>query len=389
MFRIYSLSTTHIESELALNDISQQLMAISEYPHLIIGYFNTSLCGKTLRSTVLQCFPDSQLMLASSCQGAMGLSLDRSDSFASISLLVIVDTQGNYVIGCADKETDDEQRGKHAAISALQQSYGEAPELTWVSMTPGNEERDVAQIQAAIGNRVPIFGGSAADNDVTGHWQILTHHSEELVTLAVVFLAPSVELGFSFSSGYAPNGKTAVVTGVEGREIKTLDHQPAADVYNRWATGAICEKIAGGNVLSETTLHPIGRKISADCFLLSHPESVSNDGGLGLFSEIQAGEEIYSMSGSTESLISRAASVIDHAVNNLSEPQDCQGVLLVYCAGCMLAVQENFDAVMEGINALPFVVPTVGTYTFGEQGCFFDGQSRHGNLMISAVVFGG
>lgn len=389
MFRLYSLSTSHLDADIALEDIAQQLQTLSHYPHLIIGYFNTSLSGQHIRSTILARYPDVQLMLASSCQGAMGISLDKCDGFASISLMVIVDPQGSYCIGSIEMDADNELRGKNAALSALQQSYGEAPDLTWVAMTPGNEERDVSQIQEALGQRVPIFGGSAADNDVSGQWQIVTHHTSSFMTLAVVFIAPSVEIGFSFSSGYAPNGKTAVVTSVEGREIKSIDHQPAADVYNRWSNGAICEKIDGGNVLSETTLFPIGRQISSESYLLSHPESVSAAGGLGLFSEIEAGEVIYSMSGSTESLINRAASVIDNATTKLSNPDDCQGVLLVYCAGCMLTVQNEFDAVINGINELPLSCPMVGTYTFGEQGCFFDGQSRHGNLMISAVVFGG
>lgn len=389
MFRLYSLSTNHLDPDLAFNDIAQQLLAISHYPHLIIGYFNTSLSGKAVRQTILNRYPDVQLMLASSCKGAMGLSLDKNDSFASISLFVIADTQGSYVIGYADTESDDKQRGQTATTSALQQSLGEAPELIWVAMTPGNEEQDVAHIQEVAGQRVPIFGGSAADNDVTGNWQIYTHQADTPVTLAVVFLAPSVEIGYSFASGYAPNGKTGVVTSVKGREIKTIDHQPAADVYNRWSNGAICEKISGGNVLSETTLFPLGRKISDESFLLSHPESVSESGGLGLFSEITIGETIYSMSGSTDSLLHRATSVIDNATSQLSEPEDCQGVLLVYCAGCMLTVQDKFEEVVQGISTLSVRSPVVGTYTFGEQGCFFDGQSRHGNLMISAVVFGG
>lgn len=388
MFRLYSLSTNYLDADLALQDIDKQLSALNHIPHLIIGYFNTTLDGRAIRTTLLERFPDTQFMLASSCQGALAITAQKQQGFASIALLIIVDPQGSFAIGSATTDKDLKQRGQLAATEALQQSFGEAPELIWVAMTPGNEEKDVNQIQSTLGSRVPIFGGSAADNDVSGHWQIFTHHSDSPLALAVVFLAPSVEIGFSFASGYAPNGQEATVTSARDREIISINHQPAADVYNRWCNGAICEKISGGNVLSETTLYPIGRKIASETFLLSHPESVSETGGLGLFSEINVGEEIYSMSGSTDSLISRAASVIDNATNKLQEPEQCSGVLLVYCAGCMLTIQQQFDAVIENISNLALPCSMVGTYTFGEQGCFTDGQSRHGNLMISAVVFG-
>jgi hypothetical protein len=30
----------------------------------------------------------------------------------------------------------------------------------------------------------------------------------------------------------------------------------------------------------------------------------------------------------------------------------------------------------------------MGMFSFGEQGCLFGGENRHGNLMISAIIFG-
>ena len=59
-----------------------------------------------------------------------------------------------------------------------------------------------------------------------------------------------------------------------------------------------------------------------------------------------------------------------------------------FCGGCMLAVKDQLETIHASIlnkaQGLPFLV----AFTFGEQGCFPDGKSRHGNLMISATVFG-
>ena len=63
------------------------------------------------------------------------------------------------------------------------------------------------------------------------------------------------------------------------------------------------------------------------------------------------------------------------------------GALVVYCAGCMLTVQDDMarvaDVIAEALGEAPFL----GTFTFGEQGCFVGGENHHGNLMISVVVF--
>ena len=55
---------------------------------------------------------------------------------------------------------------------------------------------------------------------------------------------------------------------------------------------------------------------------------------------------------------------------------DVAGALVVYCGGCMLAVQGRMDEVVNGINAALAGRPFLGTFTFGEQGCFPAGGER-------------
>ncbi|MBQ4851728.1 hypothetical protein [Pseudoalteromonas sp. MMG012] len=45
----------------------------------------------------------------------------------------------------------------------------------------------------------------------------------------------------------------------------------------------------------------------------------------------------------------------------------------------MLSVKSQFEQVTKNICQDFNNVPVAGVYTFGEQGCFLDGQSRHGN----------
>ena len=148
----------------------------------------------------------------------------------------------------------------------------------------------------------------------------------------------------------------------------------------------------GGSVIANTSLAPLGRRRDAvagfDYFLLSHPESVSANGGLALFSNIETGDEIVLMEGDEDNLVQRAGRVAENALEMARLDKDSMaGALVIYCAGCMLTVDESIEIVAAGINNT-LSTPWIGTFTFGEQGCFLDGQKRHGNLMISALVFG-
>jgi len=147
----------------------------------------------------------------------------------------------------------------------------------------------------------------------------------------------------------------------------------------------------GSSILMHSTVNPLGRLVNTEDgyteYLLSHPAELTDDQGLELFTEVKEGERLYLMHGSMESLISRAGRVADTARQLLKEGHQPVGALLVYCAGCMLTVADRMPEVVAGINQ-QFQQPYLGSFTFGEQGCFLDRTNRHGNLMISAVVFG-
>ena len=95
------------------------------------------------------------------------------------------------------------------------------------------------------------------------------------------------------------------------------------------------------------------------------------------------------MAGSPDQLTQRAGKVASLAVQAGGGRADAfAGALVVYCGGCMLAVRDRLEDVTAGLTeALPGV-PYLGIFTFGEQGVVLDGRNRHGNLMISAVLFG-
>jgi hypothetical protein len=123
-------------------------------------------------------------------------------------------------------------------------------------------------------------------------------------------------------------------------------------------------------------------------YLLVHPDAVLPGGGLTTFATIEEGTRVYCMRGDRERLIERAGRVVRDAAENLPDgPSSLAGGLLVYCAGCMLAVGEEMPRVAEAVCDSFGGKPFLGCFTFGEQGALVN-RNVHGNLMISAIAFG-
>jgi hypothetical protein len=312
-----------------------------------------------------------------------------------LGLFGLSDPSGSYGVGAVGSGPNPQALGAVAAREAIAAAGHphESPELIWLTCAPGSEEKVLQGIEDTIGPNIPIAGGSAADNTIEGHWKQFANGEVYSDGAIVTAMFPSTGVHSFFWSGYYTTEHRGTVTKASGRTIHAIDDRPAAEVYNEWTYGSIQDSLSGGNVLANTTLHPIGRrakKIGGVTFYrLSHPESVTLQGGLSLFTNIEAGEKIVLMAGSQLDLIARSGVVARHALKKGGlSPDQVAGGLVIFCAGCMLAIQDRMEEVVANIRKALGGNPFLGAFTFGEQGCFVDGANYHGNLMMSVIVFG-
>lgn len=357
--------------------------------------------GNVASMKILQELEDPQRfstnwIACSSCIGAASSFGVDQVSDRRLTLLVVEDPAGSYGVASVVQVPGDIVQQAAATVKAAilrAKRPAELPALIWCMQAPGYEEQIIAGIQQVVGDQVPILGGSAADDAVTGEW--CQYDGQQLAgnLLVIAVLYPTVAISSYFSSGYSTEPFSGTVTEVQGRRITKINNQSALEVYNNWLQQTGAPQQAPGQVMSDCTYYPLGRQLAAKDIpfsLLSLPTNIHNDGGIETLSEVQPGDVVTLMSGSKEQLVRRASHVVRVATNNLrlrhqTEPA---AALIVYCAGCMLAVRAEIEQVQrsltEALPGLPYLV----AFTFGEQGCFADGYNRHGNLMISAVLFG-
>lgn len=331
---------------------------------------------------------------ASSCRGAMTAEGLHVSEGPVLAMLGISDPEGAFGVACEPLQDEARQASARAARRAIADAdrAGESPSLIWLSTAPGTEEQALLGIADVVGANVPVFGGSAADNAIQGGWSQLTRGSVQKNGIVVSALYPAGEVSYAFSSGYAPTAARGRVTRASARRILEIDGEPAALVYDRWTGGAIQAKLGGGDILAESTMQPLGRVaatlLGVEQYLLIHPSGVDADRGMTVFADVAPGDELVLMTGSKESLIGRVRGVVEAA--RLAAPPRfvAAGALVIYCAGCMLAVQEQMDEVVRGLRQSLGATPFLGAFTFGEQGCVARGSNRHGNLGISVVLLG-
>jgi len=385
--------------DMAFRQVQEELGA---EPDLVMAWHSAPL-GQIVHDRLRHLAPPRRLIGASSCRGALSNAGHHGGSTDGLVVWGLSDPDGDYGTASAPLGQDPEKAGRAAFQDALAAADrpGELPALVWVHSTPGSEEAVLAGIDSETGGAAPVAGGTAADNEISGDWFNFTSDDIGGDQVSVAVLFPSTDITFSFHSGYSPTNVTGTATAVDGRVVHQIDGRPAAEVYNEWTGGAIAaalgDDVEDRSVLADSTMHPLGVQVgevrlSAERQIpyhsLLHPERVTEDGGLALFAEVESGQELVLMTGDATSLVNRAANVSTLAQRHDSDDRTAiAGGLVIYCAGCMLAVESEMGQVAATLDASIDGAPFGGAFTFGEQGCMVGGENQHGNLMVSVVLF--
>lgn len=405
MVSVKSYVVSAMETAVALQRLSAQLADRTLAPSMIFTFYDEAHDDALIHRFLGERFPGVPFLGGTSCGGTM--SEAGLGEASSLGILLIEDHDGEYGVASTELSGNAADAAESALHAALENAgcAGELPELIWIYQAPGQEEKVISGLRRIVGDRCPIIGGSSADNSVAGRWRQLSPQGVMPNGLVVAVLFTSGGISFAFQGGYEPAGPSGVATKVysvagssgiatraSGRRILTIDDEPAASVYNRWIGGAVAAKLGGGNILMETTMYPLGIHVGrigeVTHYLVVHPEEILADGAITTFADIEEGSRLFSMRGEKARLIERAGKVAASAVAALPRGSgSLAGGLVVYCAGCRLAVSEQMPKVASTVNHSFGGLPFIGCFTFGEQGQVL-GNNAHGNLMISAIAFG-
>lgn len=388
-------------SEPAVRQAAEALVArLGQRPDLVFVAYTALQDAGAVQRAVTGAFPGVPVLGASSCRGFLTDEGVFGFGAPAIGLLGVADPGGAFGTAVLPKGGDPAGATRTAITQAQARAgrVGEHPALVWLAGTPGAEEAVVEAVRATLGQQVQISGGSCGDETIAGGWSVFDAEGTEADGIGLALFYPEAEVRHHFRAGYVPTDRAGLVTAAEGRILREIDGQPAAQVYNGWTEGVIDAALADPSlsILGATSWRPLGRRIghigpnpdlSVPYYCLLHPDKVTPEDGLSLFAAVRAGETLTLMQSGPEALIERAAQVVSSSL----EPSGGfagrpQGALMIFCAGCMLALGEDIHRAAAAIRASYGATPFLCSFTFGEQGGFLNGERQHGNLMISSSV---
>ena len=304
-----------------------------------------------------------------------------------VGIMSLSDKDLTVGVAAMEKEGTARETGHKVAEKALLAAgKDEAPDYFYMSAPPGEEEYYLKGITEVIG-RVPFFGGSAADNTITGEWLL---YAENIVTadgVAVAFFYSDKPFANKFTGAYHETTNVGVITKIDGdRTLMEIDDVPALKKYREW-TGASVEDVAGGNLLGYAVCKPLAVKDRlGDLAAIRHPMNGNEDDSIAIGNNLAVGTAIIQMEASVAELIEAVGKTLEELKAKINGP--IAGLHLVHCGGRRAGIDARIDEVTEQIRKSVGDIPFIVEFTFGEYGYEDDGNNTCGGLMLSFTAFG-
>lgn len=283
------------------------------------------------------------------------------------------------------------------AIQSAGRNPEDLPRVILLCSTIGIEEEVLEGLEQAVGQNVPVLGGTVG-GPVMGVFGEDDVH-ERGICLAVLYT--DLPLGWTFEAGFDVTEKHAgIATKVEGQAIVEIDGKPALDVYNGWVDDQIgrfrAQGAKPGVIRDLLTLHPLYRRYKSptgqDYLLFSHPwpkDDRMEDKSIMTSTQIKAGEEVCLSSGTWETLLNRVGNLPTNAKVNGRLRVGTRPVLALgfICGGVLGVIPETERHKMSFLlNYANGNGPFLTSFTWGEQGYFPGIGNKHGNLLTSFLV---
>ena len=301
-------------------------------------------------------------------------------------ILALGDPDMEVGVAGSERGKDPRETGRKVAMEAMAKvGRTDAPAYFYMVASPAEEEFYIKGIEDVIG-RVPVFGGSAADNTVEGKWSIYTNDKIFSDGVAVAFFYTDKEMKNVYTGEYHETTNSGVITKIKGnRTLVEIDGVPAIEKYASW-TGKKMKDLEGNNLLVSTITEPLGVKDRlGDLVAIRHPMFGNKDGSMNIGANLAVNTAVIQMEATVDELISSTEKTMKELNKEMNN--EIGAYLLVHCGGRRLGIGDRIDEVTKLIKKQSKGVPFITIFTFGEYGVKDHGANTTGGLMLSFTAF--
>ncbi len=303
------------------------------------------------------------------------------------SMMTMADA--NLTIGVACHEAGNNARliGRKVAIEAVKNAnMTTSPAYFYMIASPKEEEDYLMGIQDIIG-RVPMFGGSAADDTVEGRWKIICNDKVFSDGVAVCFFYTQNDIVTEYTGSYRETNISGIITQVnQNRTLVTIDNDSSLKKYANWI-GTTENKLRGTNLLATSIFHPFGIKDPVgNLTVVRHPMIGNTNNTMNIGSKLTENTTIILLETTVDELINSTGENLKKVRKELTtEPA---AYMLVHCGGRKLGIGERLPEVHKQLLKEAKGVPFICFFTFGEYGYHENSANMCGGLMLSFTGFG-
>lgn len=306
------------------------------------------------------------------------------DGFVGVMAL----SDPDMIIGIASKErgASPVEDGKLIAAEAMKAAnQNSSPNFFYMAASPAEEEFYLKGISYIIG-RIPFFGGSSADNSISGNWKLYTDNSQFSDGVVIAFFYGDIKMTNLFTGTYRETDDFGVITKVDGnRTLVEIDGVPATKKYAKWR-GIDMEAVTGGNLLATTITSPLGVKDRlGDLIAIRHPMNGNDDFSMAIGNNLSEKTCVIRMEATVDELISSTGETLKALIEKMDKPPIA--FHLVHCGGRRAGIDSRIDEVAKLIKEVAGDIPFIVEFTFGEYGFESDNNNTCGGLMLSFTGF--
>lgn len=311
--------------------------------------------------------------------------LNNDEGFSG--MMLFDDEDLKVAVAGLERGDDPRETGRRIAVEAIKNAGTKArPAYFYMVASPKEEEYYLDGIQDVIG-RVPVFGGSCADNELNNEGKILCNGKSFSDGCAVAFFYTNKDIKTEYDGLYRETNDYGIITKVNGdRTLAEIDGISALDKYASWI-GKEPDELYGTNLLKESVLSPIGiKEPSGRLTVVRHPMIGNEDKTIQMSNKMLEGTCAVRLESSKEELIdSTKQATLNVKKRLLTHPA---GFVFMYCGGRKLTIGTDIDKVYENIKSEVGLTPFIMIFTFNEYGSANNSANYCGGLMLSFTGFG-
>ena len=242
--------------------------------------------------------------------------------------------------------------------------------LTFSEGIEKNSSHFIRGIREVLGVGFPVLGAISSDD--FRYKKLSQFFQNQTLQNSVVglLLGGACHLSLACKHGFTPLGKPRTVTSVEGSLIRTIDDQPAVDIYKHFL-GAEAEGLKNITLNSHAAMYPLGIYLEdTHQYLLRNIIDILEDGSIVCHEGIPQGAEVHLMISNKDSCQSSAIAAAEMVKASLGDKQAKLVLVFESLARHKILGRSAFKEIQSIRDVLGFTTPLIGMCSYGEIGPF-------------------